>query len=70
MMDIGLYFSALDELKREILDEMHSFAYAMHLGNIKIYRTLQKIYWWVGIQREIAKHVTRCLICQQVKAKR
>ncbi|KAA0037492.1 hypothetical protein E5676_scaffold808G00680 [Cucumis melo var. makuwa] len=57
----------ISELKDVILEEAHSSAYAMHLGSTKMCRTLTKTYWWPRMKQEIAKHVDRCLICQQVK---
>ncbi|KAL0559101.1 hypothetical protein IC582_003691 [Cucumis melo] len=39
----------------------------MHPGSTKMYRTLKKTYWWLGMKQEIAEYVDRCLICQQVK---
>ena len=56
------------ELKREIMEEAHSSAYAMHPGSTKMYRTLKEHYWWNGVKKEIAGFVSRCLTCQQVKA--
>ena len=56
------------ELKREIMEEAHSSAYAMHPGSTKMYRTLKEHYWWNGMKKEIAGFVSRCLTCQQVKA--
>ena len=35
-----------------------------------MYRTLVKYYWWIGMKREVADFVSKCLICQQVKAER
>ena len=57
-----------DELKRDIMEEAHSSAYAMHPGSTKMYRTLKEHYWWNGMKKEIASFVSRCLTCQQVKA--
>ena len=57
-----------DELKRDIMEEVHSSAYAMHPGSTKMYRTLEEQYWWNGMKKEIASFVSRCLTCQQVKA--
>ena len=54
------------ELKKEILEEAHSSPYAMHPGT-KMYRTLKENYWWQGMKKEITEHVSRCLVCQQVK---
>ncbi|KAL4020700.1 hypothetical protein IC575_019481 [Cucumis melo] len=57
----------ISELKNVILEEAHSSAYSMHPGSTKMYITLKKTYWWSGMKQEIAEHVDRCLICQQVK---
>ena len=61
---------AAEELKGQILGEAHSFAYAMHPGSTKMYRTLKEYYWWSGMKREVAEYVSKCLVCQQVKAER
>ena len=61
---------ATEELKRQILEEAHSFAYSMHLGSTKMYRTLKGYYWWSGMKTEVAEYVSKCFICQQVKAER
>ena len=49
------------ELKRDIMKEAHSSAYAMHPGSTKMYRTLKEHYWWNGIKKEIASFISRCL---------
>ena len=61
---------ATEELKRQILEEAHSSAYAMHPGSTKMYRTLKEYYWWSGMKREVTEYVSKCFICQQVKAER
>lgn len=33
-----------------------------------MYQKLRKHYWWNGMEADIAKYASRCLICQQVKA--
>ena len=58
----------VDDLRREILEEAHSSAYAMHPGSTKMYRTIRQSYWWSGMKRDIAEFVASCLTCQQVKA--
>ena len=55
------------ELKRDIMEEAHSSAYAMHPGSTKMYRTLKEHYWWNGMKKEITSFISRCLTCQQVK---
>ncbi|KAM1538044.1 hypothetical protein ACFX10_003000 [Malus domestica] len=59
-----------EAVKKEILDEAHTSAYAMHPGNTKLYRTIYPFYYQEGMKRDIAEYVSRCLICQQVKADR
>ncbi|KAI5313255.1 hypothetical protein L3X38_042429 [Prunus dulcis] len=59
-----------DDLKREIMEEAHCSTYSMHPGSTKMYRTLREYYSWPHMKGDIAKYVSRCLICQQVKAER
>ncbi|CAL2272040.1 unnamed protein product [Prunus armeniaca] len=42
----------------------------MHPGSTKMYWTLRQYYSWPHMKGDIAKYVSRCLICQQVKAER
>ena len=65
-----LCLPAVEELKRQVFEEAHSSAYAMHPGSTKMYRTLKEYYWWSGMKREVAEYVSKCFICQQVKAER
>ena len=66
---LGQRLCVLDviELKKEIMEEAHSSAYAMPPGSTKMYRTLRDHYWWRGMKREIAEFVFKCLTCQQIK---
>ena len=57
----------IGELKRKVMEEAHSSAYAMHLGSTKMYHTMREHYWWKGMKKEIADFISRCLTCQQVK---
>ena len=59
-----------EELKEEIMKEAHSSAYAVHPGSTKVYKTLNDFYWWPIMKREIVAYISKCLICQQVKAER
>ena len=68
MMGHKLCVLDVGELKKEIMEEAHSFAYAMHPGSTKMYHTLREHYWWRGMKKDVAEFVYRCLICQQVKA--
>ncbi|KAA0050678.1 pol protein [Cucumis melo var. makuwa] len=39
-------------------------------GSTKMYEDLKWVYWWRNMKREVAEFVSKCLLCQQVKAPR
>ena len=39
-----LYVPNVEELRREIMEEVHYSTYAMHLGSTKMYKTLKENY--------------------------
>ncbi|KAA3480717.1 integrase [Gossypium australe] len=53
---------------QKILHEAHNDTMSIHPGSNKMYNYLKKMYWWPGMKRDISKYVSKCLICQQVKA--
>ncbi|KAA3483466.1 DNA/RNA polymerases superfamily protein [Gossypium australe] len=57
------------ELIRMICDEAHSSKLLIHPGSTKMYNDLKQFYWWHGMKHDISDYVSKCLICQQVKAK-
>ena len=65
-----IYVPNVEELNRDILDEAHISAYAMHSGSTKMYHTIRHFYYWPGMKREITEYVSCYAVCQQVKAKR
>ncbi|KAA3477694.1 DNA/RNA polymerases superfamily protein [Gossypium australe] len=56
------------ELIQNILHEAHHSCLSVHPGSIKMYNNLKQLYWWSGRKRDISEFVSKCLICQQVKA--
>ena len=48
-----------DELKK---------SFAMHLSSTKMYQDLKTPYWWSGMERDVSNFVTKCMVCQRVKA--
>lgn len=62
--------SDIKEPKGEILEEVHNSIYKMHPGCTKTYQTFTKYYQWIGMKRQVVEFVSKCLVCQQVKAKR
>ncbi len=55
------------ELRQIIMKEAYDSTFAMHPGGTKMYRIVKEHYWWMGIKKEIAEYVSKCLTCQQVK---
>ncbi|KAI5345035.1 hypothetical protein L3X38_012912 [Prunus dulcis] len=70
MVGTMLYVPNDEALKREILEEAHSSAFAIHPGSTKMYHTLREHYWWPFMKKEIAEYIRKSLICQQVKVER
>ncbi|KAG8485890.1 hypothetical protein CXB51_019244 [Gossypium anomalum] len=56
------------ELIPMILGEAHSSRMSVHRGSTKMYNDLKRQFWWPGMKRDISDYVSKCLICQQVKA--
>ena len=57
-----------NDLRKAILEEAHSGPFAIHPGSTKMYQDLKMSFWWSGMKREISEFVTKCLVCQRVKA--
>ncbi|TYJ99707.1 ty3-gypsy retrotransposon protein [Cucumis melo var. makuwa] len=57
-------------VKTELLIEAHSSPFSVHPRSTKMYKDLRLVYWWRNMKREMADFVSRCLVCQQVKAPR
>ncbi|TYK21928.1 ty3-gypsy retrotransposon protein [Cucumis melo var. makuwa] len=57
-------------VKIELLSEAHSSPFSMHPGSTKMYQDLKRVYWWRNMKREVAEFVSKCFVCQQVKAPR
>ncbi|KAA3469696.1 DNA/RNA polymerases superfamily protein [Gossypium australe] len=57
-----------DELIQKILSEAHSGCLTIHPGSTEMYNDLRKWYWWPSMKKDISEFVSKCLICQHVKA--
>ncbi|KAA0042118.1 pol protein [Cucumis melo var. makuwa] len=57
-------------VKTELLSEAHSSPFSMHPDSTKMYQDLKRVYWWCNMKREVTEFVSKCLVCQQVKAPR
>ncbi|KAL8104338.1 hypothetical protein AgCh_028521 [Apium graveolens] len=56
------------ELKNEVLQEAHNSRFSIHPGSTKMYQDLKKNFWWPGMKKDIANWVSKCHMCQTVKA--
>ncbi|GJR93370.1 putative reverse transcriptase domain-containing protein [Tanacetum coccineum] len=50
------------------MDEAHKLKYSVHPGVDKMYYDLRDRYWWLGMKKDIAEYVSKCLTCLKVKA--
>ncbi|GKF26551.1 putative reverse transcriptase domain-containing protein, partial [Tanacetum coccineum] len=69
----GLYLAeriwvlAYGNLRTLIMSEAHTSKYSLHPGADKMYYDLRDLYWWPGMKKDIALHVSECLTCSKVK---
>lgn len=56
------------ELKMDIMTETHSSKFVMHPRSTKMYQSMRSRFWWNMMKRDIAVFVSKCLVCQQIKA--
>ena len=73
--DGGLYYKNIlcvpnvRELKKKLMYESHNTVFTMHPRGKKMYQDLKQYYWWRGMKKDIVEYVSKCLTCQQAKAK-
>jgi hypothetical protein len=63
-----VYIPNVQDLKLEILKEMHNVTYVGHPGYQKTVAAVKSHYFWPGLKREIIEYIVRCMECQKVKA--
>jgi len=51
------------ELKKRILDEGHRRSLRIHPVATKMYQDLKRLFWWLGMKKDIAEFVYACLVC-------
>src|SRR3954463_9856698 len=57
-----------DSELKEVLKEAHDTLYSIHPGGTKMYKDLKEQFWWHKMKREIRSYISKCDICQRVKA--
>ena len=53
----------VENLRKLIMEEDYCSAYTMHPSNTKMYQTIKENYQWSGMKKDVAKYVSRCLVC-------
>ncbi|XP_035838246.1 uncharacterized protein LOC118485856 [Helianthus annuus] len=47
--------------------ELWAIVQNLEVGSTKMYRDLRQNFWWNGMKEDVARYVSKCLTCQQVK---
>ena len=62
-----IYILNVAYLRRVVMDEIHQTSYSGHLGYQKTIATTRKQYFWIGMKKDMAEYISRCMECQEVK---
>ena len=57
-----------EKLWNQLLTEAHTTPYSVHPGATKMYKDMKKDFWWLGLKKDVANYVAKCLVCQKIKA--
>ncbi|GJS24567.1 putative reverse transcriptase domain-containing protein [Tanacetum coccineum] len=63
-----IWIPSVGGVRKLIMDEAHTSRYSVHPGADKMYYDLRDLYWWLGMKRDIAEYVSKCLTCSKIKA--
>ena len=55
-----------DRIREEVLGECHRSKFSIHQGSNKMYKDMKRQYWWKGMKRDVARYISKCVVCQQV----
>jgi len=62
-----VYVPDVPELKKRTLDEGHKSSLSIHPGATKMCQDLKKLFWWLGMKKDITEFVYACLVCHKSK---
>ncbi|XP_073031306.1 uncharacterized protein [Primulina eburnea] len=49
----------IDGIREEVISEAHKSKFSIHPGRTKMYRDLEKNYWWNGMKKDVAIFVSK-----------
>ncbi|RDY08468.1 hypothetical protein CR513_07312, partial [Mucuna pruriens] len=55
------------DLRKLIIEKGHKSNSSVHPNAAKMYQNLKKMFWWLGMKKDVAKFVYACLVCQKAK---
>ncbi|GJR48690.1 putative reverse transcriptase domain-containing protein [Tanacetum coccineum] len=64
-----IWVPLMSDVRTVIMDEANKSKYFVHPGANKTCYDLRDMYWWLGMKKDIALYVSKCLTCSKVKAK-
>ncbi|XP_076933713.1 uncharacterized protein LOC143599699 [Bidens hawaiensis] len=56
-----IWVPVIGNLRTKILEEAHKLKYMMYPESDKMYHNLKDEYWWIGMKKDIALYVAKCL---------
>jgi uncharacterized Zn-finger protein len=62
-----VYVSNSNELKNVVMKEMHDVPYVGHPRCWNKIVAVRSQYFWMGMKKEVANYISRCLECQKAK---
>ncbi|GKA06167.1 putative reverse transcriptase domain-containing protein [Tanacetum coccineum] len=62
-----IWVPLMGEVRTLIMDEAYKSKYSVHPGADKMYVDLRDMYWWLGVKKDIAMYVSKCLTCLKIK---
>ncbi|GKA83544.1 reverse transcriptase domain-containing protein [Tanacetum coccineum] len=63
-----IWVPLMGDVRTLIMDEAHKSKYSVHPEADKMYYDLRDMYWWLGMKKDIALYVSKCLTCLKIKA--
>lgn len=59
-----IWLPSNDQLKNEILADLHNYRFTIHPGGMKMFREAKHQFWSPNKKKDIVKFMARYLICQ------
>ena len=59
------YIPNVSYLRIIVMDEIHQAPYTDHPGYQKTIATTRKQYFWTGMKKDTAEHISRCMKCSR-----